>query len=184
MIHGHLQDTQLDQGFDQTESITLADVDGDSDLDIALVCRNQTRGLRVGRVIRNTLTEEGGLGWVFDAQELLDGQEPYLIRSSDVDGDGIDDLLALTADTNAAFSGSGGSGGFGFGTVGAGPASTCTGDVNDDGLVSGPDLAVLLGTWGVCSGPCLADFDSSGVVDGVDLATLLGNWGACTAGIN
>ena len=175
---------ELDQGFDQTESITLADVDGDFDLDIALVCRNQTSGLRVGRVIRNTLTEEGGLGWVFDNQELLDGQEPYLIRSSDVDGDGIDDLLALTADTNAALSGSGGSGGFGFGTVGAGPVSTCIGDLTEDDQVGGPDLAILLGTWGACSGRCLADFDASGVVDGVDLATLLGNWGACTAGIN
>lgn len=54
----------------------------------------------------------------------------------------------------------------------------CPGDVNDDGVVDGADLAGLLGSWGVCPG-CAADFDDNGVVDGSDLATLLGGWGNC-----
>lgn len=49
------------------------------------------------------------------------------------------------------------------------------GDLNGDGAVDGEDLAVMLGTWGVC-GRCVADLDGSGVVDGADLALLLGQW--------
>jgi hypothetical protein len=170
---------ELDLGFVETDSVTLADIEGDGDLDIALICKNNLSGLRVARVIRNTFVEQGSLGWVFDAQELLIGLEPYLLRSSDVDGDGIDDLLALTESTNFA-----GPGGFGFGVVGARGAVACLGDLDGDGFVSGSDLAVLLGSWGACAGSCIADLDESGDVNGADLATLLGAWGACNPGID
>ncbi|MBL9148312.1 MAG: hypothetical protein JNM94_06415 [Phycisphaerae bacterium] len=53
---------------------------------------------------------------------------------------------------------------------------TCTGDLNDDGLVDGADLGILLGQWGSRGS---ADFDGSGSVDGADLGTLLGAWGPC-----
>ena len=170
---------ELDLGFVETDSVTLADIEGDGDLDIALICKNNLSGLRVGRVIRNTLVEQGSLGWVFDAQELLVGLEPYLLRSSDVDGDGIDDLLALTESTNLA-----GPGGFGFGVVGTSDGATCLGDFDGDGFVSGSDLAVLLGSWGSCTGSCVADLDDNSVVDGADLATLLGSWGPCSPGVD
>jgi hypothetical protein len=173
---------ELDQGFVETDSITLADLDGDLDLDIALVCKNEASGLRVGRVIRNTFVEQGTLGWVFDAQELLVGQEPYLLRSSDVDGDGIDELLALTEATN--FNGFG-TGGFGFGTVSIGGGlQSCLGDVDGDGFVGGSDLAQILGSWGFCTGSCVADLDDSGTIDGTDLAILLGAWGACNPSLD
>jgi hypothetical protein len=55
---------------------------------------------------------------------------------------------------------------------------TCTADLDCDGEVSGADLAILLGSWGVCEG-CSADVDDDGDVDGADLATLLGGWGGC-----
>ena len=54
-------------------------------------------------------------------------------------------------------------------------AAPPTGDLNGDGLVNGADLALLLGSWGPCSG-CAADLDGNGVVDGADIAILLGNW--------
>lgn len=55
-----------------------------------------------------------------------------------------------------------------------------------DGIVSGADLAYLLGEWGANPGS-LADMVTSrtfmpppdGVVDGADLAVLLGAWGSC-----
>ena len=47
-------------------------------------------------------------------------------------------------------------------------------DINDDGIVDGGDLAVLLSQWGV-SGD--ADIDGSGLVDGSDLGMLLSAWG-------
>lgn len=60
-------------------------------------------------------------------------------------------------------------------------APACPGDFNDDGMVDGADLAVLLGAWGMCppKGSCEADLNDDGEVNGADLAILLGNWGAC-----
>jgi len=58
------------------------------------------------------------------------------------------------------------------------PVVACIGDINRDGIVSGADLAILLGTWGPCAG-CAADLNDDGIVNGADLALLLGNWGPC-----
>jgi hypothetical protein len=55
----------------------------------------------------------------------------------------------------------------------------CQLDFDDDGIISGSDLAILLGSWGPCPGPCAADVDGNGVVDGLDLGSLLGAWGPC-----
>ncbi|MBL9121463.1 MAG: hypothetical protein JNL80_16260 [Phycisphaerae bacterium] len=55
----------------------------------------------------------------------------------------------------------------------------CPWDLDADGNVGAPDLAILLGLWGSCAEPCIADFDCSGSVGSPDLAILLGAWGAC-----
>lgn len=61
----------------------------------------------------------------------------------------------------------------------------CEGDLNDDGIVNGIDLAILLGEWtGMghykpCPPTISADLDENCHVDGVDLAILLGVWGDC-----
>ncbi|MGA0872118.1 MAG: hypothetical protein ACO3SJ_04510, partial [Phycisphaerales bacterium] len=52
-------------------------------------------------------------------------------------------------------------------------ASSGSPDLNGDGIVSGADLALLLGNFG---GSGLGDLDGSGEVDGADLAILLGAW--------
>jgi hypothetical protein len=59
--------------------------------------------------------------------------------------------------------------------------NSCPADLNDDGVVSGLDLATLLGAWGPCpvGSDCPADLDGNGSVNGLDLASLLGAWGAC-----
>ena len=54
---------------------------------------------------------------------------------------------------------------------------SCTGDLNGDGEVSGPDLTYILGFWGLADP--VADIDGSGSVGGSDLAYILGNWGPC-----
>ena len=46
-------------------------------------------------------------------------------------------------------------------------------DLDGDGLVGSPDLAILLSQWG---GVGSADFDQSGTVDGLDLAAMLQGW--------
>ncbi|MFM7052447.1 MAG: choice-of-anchor B family protein, partial [Planctomycetota bacterium] len=48
------------------------------------------------------------------------------------------------------------------------------GDLNNDGIVNGADLTILLGAWGT-SNPAY-DLDGSGTVSGGDLAILLGAW--------
>ena len=61
-------------------------------------------------------------------------------------------------------------------------AGSCLGDLNDDGVVNGADLGLMLGAWGACSGGtpgCLGDLNIDGVVNGADLGLLLGAWGAC-----
>ncbi|TVQ31871.1 MAG: hypothetical protein EA376_07740 [Phycisphaeraceae bacterium] len=55
------------------------------------------------------------------------------------------------------------------------------GDLNGDGVVNAQDLAILLGSWGLCPpepDPCPADLNGDGSVGSADLAILLGNWGA------
>jgi len=52
----------------------------------------------------------------------------------------------------------------------------CPGDANNDGVVDGGDLAIILGNWGASQ---TGDLNGDGVVDGSDLALVLGNWGLC-----
>lgn len=49
-------------------------------------------------------------------------------------------------------------------------------DLTGDGRVNAADLALVLGSWGACSGCCPADLDGGGSVDANDLAILLGEW--------
>jgi hypothetical protein len=62
-----------------------------------------------------------------------------------------------------------------------GPLPTpCPFDLNDDRVIDGNDLGILLGMWGPCAGPtCLADFDANLFVDADDLGRLLAAWGNC-----
>jgi hypothetical protein len=77
-------------------------------------------------------------------------------------------------------------GGYSVGTTGpfnveiivpAPPA--CPADLNNDGVVNGADLGLMLGSWGICPAPCKADLNSDGIVNGADLGLLLGAWGPC-----
>ena len=51
------------------------------------------------------------------------------------------------------------------------------GDLNLDGMVSAPDLALLLGAWGT-PGVGFGDFGGDGIVNAADLAFLLSKWSA------
>lgn len=52
----------------------------------------------------------------------------------------------------------------------------CPADLNEDGVVNGADLGILLSEWGVAG---CGDFNGSGAVDGADLGVLLAAWGPC-----
>jgi uncharacterized protein DUF262 len=55
-------------------------------------------------------------------------------------------------------------------------------DLNNDGIVNGADLGILLGLWGPCPaiGVCVGDLGGTGdgFLDGSDLGVLLGEWGS------
>lgn len=53
-------------------------------------------------------------------------------------------------------------------------AQYSAGDLNQDGVVNGADLTILLGAWGTSD--AIADLDGNGVVNGADLTILLGDW--------
>ena len=55
-----------------------------------------------------------------------------------------------------------------------GPAQGNPADLNGDGVVGAPDLAILLGNWG---GSGVGDLDGDGIVGAPDLAAVLGSWG-------
>lgn len=52
-----------------------------------------------------------------------------------------------------------------------------TGDINQDGIVNGADLGLLLAEWGTPCAGCAADLDNDNAVNGGDLGILLFNWG-------
>jgi len=53
--------------------------------------------------------------------------------------------------------------------------SPCFADLNDDLVVDGADLGILLGAWG----EALGDLNGDGTTDGADLGLMLGQWGDC-----
>ena len=57
------------------------------------------------------------------------------------------------------------------------PDFSCDGDLNDDQVVDGTDISMILGYWGQ-DDPAY-DLDGNGLIDGTDLAIVLGWWGAC-----
>lgn len=64
-------------------------------------------------------------------------------------------------------------------------ATTCAGDLDDDGEVNAFDLALVIGGWGTGSaGACqstgpLGDADGDGTVNAADLTIVLAAWGEC-----
>ena len=57
-----------------------------------------------------------------------------------------------------------------------GPAAL-PGDLDGDGTVGGADLGLMIGGWGVCSGPdCPGDLNGDGSINGADLGLLFGFW--------
>jgi hypothetical protein len=51
----------------------------------------------------------------------------------------------------------------------------CPFDLNDDGIVNGGDLGLMLSLWGTIEG----DFNMDGITNGGDLGLMLSAWGSC-----
>ncbi|MHC4826303.1 MAG: FG-GAP repeat domain-containing protein [Planctomycetota bacterium] len=162
-------------------SPTVVDVDNDGVQDVCMA------------------TEGGELYALSAGGQLLDGYPLTMVTASisgvaagDIDGDGLFELVAATWDgwvyawdtRGEAVPGRAdwplrGVNARNTGVFGDSPyAPTCTGDVNDDGVVDVLDFLALLAAWGPNPGHP-ADFNGDGTVNVSDFLILLGNWGSC-----
>ena len=175
-VYGAATTFSLDSNYSEPLSLTAGDLDGDGDIDITYICTNDIGGEQVSKILRNTLAAPGGsFGWVVETADDLSGQSPYLVRARDLDNDGVDDVVTLTATTSFT-----GGPTFGFSAPVANDEDGCPGDFNDDGVVGGDDLARILGSWGT-NDPGV-ELSGDEIIDGTDLAIILGEWGACSGG--
>jgi subtilisin family serine protease len=55
--------------------------------------------------------------------------------------------------------------------------SICKADINNDSVVDGNDMGMLLSLWGTTNS--MADLNNDNIVDGTDLGLLLSAWGPC-----
>ena len=55
----------------------------------------------------------------------------------------------------------------------------CPADLDQDGVVSGSDLTIILSQWGCRGEQCEGDLNDDGVINGADLTVILSNWGSC-----
>jgi len=103
------------------------------------------------------------------------GVAPYagrlfaLDRTKDCNANGSPDAIEIANGTLADNNGDG-----------TPDACQCLEDLSRDGVVSAPDLALLLSFWGTAGSPVVnPDFDGNGIVGAADLARLLSRWGPC-----
>ena len=55
----------------------------------------------------------------------------------------------------------------------------CPADLNQDDVVNGEDLSILLADWGCLGIECIGDINEDGLVNGADLTVILSTWGPC-----
>ncbi len=58
-------------------------------------------------------------------------------------------------------------------------ACECLGDLDGDGVVGAPDIAILLQQWGATESGSSADLNADGAVNGDDFSILFSLWGPC-----
>jgi hypothetical protein len=90
------------------------------------------------------------VGTLLDDNVKFDAGAAYVFETADSDGNGCPDCLEPCAETPVP------------------------GDLNNDGVVDGADLGLLLAAWDTSD--AAADLNDDGVVEGADLGILLGAW--------
>ncbi|MGA0287616.1 MAG: PQQ-dependent sugar dehydrogenase, partial [Phycisphaerales bacterium] len=121
----------------------------------------------------------------YDGTSVADFQLRTSELSPSLEGITVNQIVSFGEDATGEMyivdQGSGSSGQI-FRVIAADGSDACEsgpiGDLNDDGVVNGADLGILLASWGACppKGPCIADLNDDGVVNGADLGIQLGNW--------
>jgi hypothetical protein len=127
------------------------------------------------RLLPSSPAIDAGLIWLMpdDVADLDGDGDTFELLSRDLD----DNVRVKTASANAASCSLAVDMGAYEAALGLPAQPTVLGDLDDDGMVNGADLAILLGAWGTVRACPLADLNGDGTVDGGDLAILLGAWG-------
>jgi hypothetical protein len=143
--------------------VRVVDLDGDGDPDLVAV--NQDGGVLA-------VFENLGNATFGPIMTIPIGLQPDGVVAGDFNGDGAPDLVAAnralcdTADAAIVVQ------------IPGPPPPPCPADLDDNGAVGAPDLAIMLATWGPAPGHP-ADLDDDGAVGPADLAILLAAWGPC-----
>jgi hypothetical protein len=156
-------------------SLAMLDFEGDGDTDIAVV--QTIDGSSSVQLLRNDMNLYEGDALIFsDGGPLVLDVVPVLIGTSDIDGNGFDDLVTIgelpdhrRAGEEAPDS-----------VMAVTTNSRCHADLNGDSTVDVLDLLVVIQEWGDCTG-CSADIDGNGTVDVIDLLEVIAAWGVCSS---
>lgn len=160
------QATYISMGTSPTAT-TAVDFDLDGDIDIATVTTNDS-GNRIIRVLQN----DGNLS--FTSIDVAEGENPLLVGTGDIDGDGTRKLVSIGGSGSALRNG-------------VTPALTlrsleqgclCPGDANCDGTINIDDLLGVIANFG-CTENCEFDADRDGDSDIDDLLSIISHWGSC-----
>ena len=147
--------------------LVCIDFDLDGNIDLATIATDTT-GVRGVRVLQN----DGNL--IFTAVETATGESPSLIEVGDVSGNGVTELVTITAGTVR------GAGGSQLSLRTVADVIACTGDIDGNAMVDVLDLLAVIAVWGDCSG-CAADINADGTVDVLDLLAVIAAWGDCVS---
>ena len=92
-----------------------------------------------------------------------------------MDGDGLEDLVAIGESANIRGSDSTTL----ISTHRNNLEFTCLGDFDLDNFVNINDLLLLMAAWGECDAVCIEDLDGDGTVNVSDILIFLSLWGPC-----
>ncbi len=159
---------------DAPGSLALTDMDGDGDDDIAVVTSDEMRGGagEFVRLIRNDLVPADGQLIFSPWQDVPTGNDPTFVLPSDVNNDGLDDLITLNVVPVVALG------------VSTSQVSVLlnayeppvSGDIDGDGMINMSDLAILLANYSTYGIGVPGDIDGDGFVGFTDLNIILSNF--------
>ncbi len=150
----------------EPRSITINDLDGDGDLDIAIVADTETgRGLQL---LRNDTVTVGDLVFA-PVADVPAGPDPSIVLSADLNSDDRVDLVAINPTGPRGIEG-------GQVTVLLSKSSPrCAADFTHNGVVNAADLNAFLAAWyaDLENGTFVTDFNRDNVVNSSDVGEFI-----------
>lgn len=161
--------TQLPNGALDIETISIPEIQNPEAIQFGPSGEMMVVGDGSVKVLRQVVTVGAGTVWQLDPTSPFHGEAagvPFLLSGNRDNHDPAEHDVPGWADIPVTELAD-----IGF------EVADCAGDVNDDGVVNGADIALVLGAWATSDN--LADLNFDGIVNGQDIAVVLGGWGDC-----